>query len=688
MSTKGDNDVNGKRPKPPESHADPDIQAIQESEARLRHVFEKAPVSIWLEDFSEIRAWFDQLRAQGVVDFRQYLEEHPEAAVECAARVRIRDVNEQALALHRAPSKEILLGSLAQMFTEQSFDVFREELLSLWSGESGNASEAVLKTLDGELITVLMKIFLDPSRPDWSIAYVAATDITQQKQAEEALRQSEEKFRTIVTNSQPIIFTLDLEGKFLLSEGKMLSALGLAPGEVVGRSAFELYADYPAVIDGIKKAMNGEGSEATIDVGGVHFEIFWSPFRDAHGEVEGVIGMGVDITARVEAERERERLEAQLHQVGKMEAIGNLAGGVAHDFNNLLQAMLGYVELVLDDKNLDSQHRVDLERVRRSAQSASSLTRQLLAFSRRQVIDPVDLDLNDLIIDVSGLVRRLIPENIDLDFIPWESACTVNADRNQIEQVLINLAVNGRDAMSDGGRLVIRTEKRDIDTEYGRDHPGMREGRFVVLSVSDTGYGMDKATRAQMFDPFFTTKALGEGTGLGLASVHGTVHQHDGMIEAFSEVGRGTTMQIYLPFVDRDVVRPARVGRDDSLRGTGTILVAEDEPLIRYLIQQILTKAGYQVVVASNGEEALQKCEELDGHIKLAVLDVVMPELGGYATMERIAERWPNIRFLFSSGYSQEAGSSGYVLKQGTAFLQKPFESVELLQKVRSILAD
>jgi len=371
-----------------------------------------------------------------------------------------------------------------------------------------------------------------------------------------------------------------------------------------------------------------------------------------------------------------------------MEAIGRLAGGVAHDFNNLLQAITGYTNIVLEDLPPGSQMHSDLSQVKAAADRACEVTGQLLAFSRKQLMEQKDVDLNELVQSMMKLMPRLIGEDIEVVLIRGHDIGIVRADPSQLEQVLMNLCVNARDAMPGGGKLVIETENVLINGEYCAAHSGAREGRYVLMSVTDNGQGMDKETLAQIFEPFFTTKELGKGTGLGLSSVYGIVKQHGGKVQAYSEKGKGTTIKVYLPIVERTA---RAVGTKIEKRvegGNETVLVAEDEDIVLSLCERILTQAGYRVIAARDGAEAKQAFDDHADEISLALLDVVMPEAGGRSVMEYIKAKRPEVRFLFASGYTENAIHTNFVLDQGVNLLRKPYAREELLRKVREVLED
>ena len=393
--------------------------------------------------------------------------------------------------------------------------------------------------------------------------------------------------------------------------------------------------------------------------------------------------------ARAQLDEQHRQLEEQYRQSQKMEAIGRLAGGMAHDFNNLLTVITGYSELLLHrhvDSN-DPQYK-DIEQINKAGNRAKALTRQLLAFSRQQVIQPEALDLNTIITDINQMLRRLVSENIDLITILNPRSARIKADPGQIEQVIMNLVVNACDAMPRGGKLTIKTANVNLDEDYASRHIGLEPGSYIMLTISDTGIGMDAETLSHIFEPFFTTKAKGKGTGLGLAIVYGIVQQNEGYISVSSEPGRGTTFQIYLPRLEQ---APELAGRDqvsaESPRGTETILLVEDEDMVRDLVRYALLQDGYNVLEARHGQDALKVCEKHEGPIHLLLTDVIMPGgLTGRDLAERLLSLHPEIKILYMSGYTDDAIVHHGILDPDIAFLQKPFTPTVLSRKVREIL--
>ena len=508
------------------------------------------------------------------------------------------------------------------------------------------------------------------------------------REALATLAQNYSLLSAVIEGTPDAVYVKDLHGCYLMINGAGAHMLGLAAEKVIGNDDSTLFdpasADRIQAID--RRIVAGgevETYEDTATANGVirTYLVTKAPYRDQQGNVIGVLGISRDIS-------EHKRLEAQLLQSQKMESIGQLAGGIAHDFNNMLSAVIGFIGSARDDIPQDSQAQHDLEAAEGAAWRAAGLTRQLLAFARKQIVEPHVLNLNAVIVELDKLLRRLIGEDIELVTLPAADLGHVKADPGQIEQVIANLVVNARDAMPAGGRLTIETANTVLDANYARQHVGVTPGDYVMLAVSDTGIGMDAEVQQHIFEPFYTTKAIGKGTGLGLSTCYGIIKQHGGNIWVYSEAGHGTTFKVYLPRVYEAADSPA--GDADDLpvpQGTETVLLVEDEPLVRELASTILHAQGYTVLVASNGEEALRVIQASgEETIDLLVTDVVMPGLGGGELAERLIAMRPGIKVLFTSGYTEDAMLHAGQLVIGTHFLHKPFSPAALAQKVRSIL--
>jgi two-component system cell cycle sensor histidine kinase/response regulator CckA len=409
--------------------------------------------------------------------------------------------------------------------------------------------------------------------------------------------------------------------------------------------------------------------------------------RAEDGKALRVTGTNLDITRRKQAEEQRARLETELRQSQKMDAIGRLAGGISHDINNLLTAISVSVDLMLMDIAENDPLSRECDEIKKAVEQATSMTNHLLAFSSKQMLEPKVLDLNQVVRRMQGMLRRLIGEHIVLEALLDRDTGQVRADSGQLEQVLMNLALNARDAMPRGGKLTIKTAEVTLGQEYAREHIDAEPGPYVMLAVSDTGHGMDEETQSHIFEPFFTTKEAGRGTGLGLSTVFGVVKQSKGRISVSSEPGRGATLTIYLPSVpDRPEAEEARQARPETLRGTETVLLVEDEQMVRRAVRDVLQRNGYSVLVASNAGEALLISEQHTGFIHLLVTDVVMPRMSGPDLVERLNPWHPEMKVLYVSGYTDNAIAEHGVPDPGVALLQKPFSVESLLQKVKQVL--
>ncbi len=517
---------------------------------------------------------------------------------------------------------------------------------------------------------------------------VLEREIAERRRAEQALRESEERYRLITENSSDLISLLDLAGagSCIYVSPSYKTLLGYEPEQLLGPLQLKLVHpdDRANVIEQYARLVATGNASVTYRLrhaGGSWRSIELHASTINQPDLHYAVTVGRDVT-------ERKNLEAQLMQSQRLESIGRLAGGVAHDFNNLLTTIVGNTELALDSLPADHPVRADLSEIAQSADRATGLTRQLLAFARKQLIEPRPIDLNQLVLEMDKLLRRLIGEDIELATLLETDLWRVRADPGQIEQVIINLAVNARDAMPNGGKLTIETKNVLLDHDYAHRHISASPGTYVLLAISDTGTGMDEETQGQIFEPFFTTKAPGYGTGLGLATCYGIVKQHGGNIWPYSEPGHGSTFKIYLPQFEAPAeARPQPIDAGGLPRGTETILLAEDEPSVRMLAARVLRSLGYTVIEATNGDEALKLAQSADGPvIKFLLTDVVMPQMSGQILAERIKEHHPDIKVLFISGYTDNAIVHHGELDRHVIFLQKPFSPSALARKVRAVL--
>lgn len=509
--------------------------------------------------------------------------------------------------------------------------------------------------------------------------------------SEQALRDQRQFLLQIVNANPHLIFVKDADGRFTLVNNAMAELYGTTPEDLVGKTDADLnlnleeverfLRDDREVMTSLQSRLIPEEPFTPPGTGQTRwFQTVKVPLVSPDGRVSQVLGVATDITRR-------KQLEDQLRQSQKMEAVGRLAGGVAHDFNNLLTAILGHADLLLDETSGDDRRGADLAEIKHAAERAAGLTRQLLAFSRKQILQPKVLDLNTVVASVGTLLRRLIGEDVELRIAPAEGLGPVEADPGQLEQVILNLAVNARDAMPRGGKLIIETANVELDAEYARQHVGVEPGPYVMLAVSDTGVGMDDEVKAHLFEPFFTTKAQAQGTGLGLAMVYGIVKQSGGFIWVYSEPGRGTAFKIYLPRLAAcpQAATPAPA-TEGSLAGSGTILLVEDEEAVRRLASRVLEARGYTVLPAADGLQALDTVQRHPGAIDLVITDVVMHHMSGRELAELVRPRRPATKILYVSGYTDDAIVRHGVLEAGVVFLQKPFTPDSLARKVKEIL--
>jgi two-component system, cell cycle sensor histidine kinase and response regulator CckA len=508
------------------------------------------------------------------------------------------------------------------------------------------------------------------------------------------LKESEARFRSLFENSQDMIYVSDPQGKILEINPAGLNLLGYRREEILGIPADKFYADPEdrnAFINEIKNKQNLKEYELTLK--NIKGDILYgletaNTMIDQEGRITGFQGIIRDVTESRKAELARRNLEAQLFQAQKMEAMGQLAGGVAHDFNNMLMGISGFVKFAIEQVPKDSPARDDLNEVLKLSKRAEILTRQLLAFSRRQNFLTEVLDFNRVVEEMMKMLGRLIGENIELAFVLAPETGNVSADPGQLEQVLMNLVVNARDAMPGGGKLTIETARVCLDENYVRAHIGILPGEYVKLSVSDTGEGMDENTRQHIFEPFFTTKPQGKGTGLGLSTVYGIVNQLKGGIEVDSEPGRGTVFRVYLPQVSGPAAEKIPETTCEIIRSKGTILIVEDDAVVRLIAQRAVEHCGFSVLTAASSKEADDVMTAHAPDIELALIDVVLPGRNGFKLAESWRREYPRLKVLFISGYMDNATVNNDILAHGLPFIQKPFLTDDLARKVTAMMED
>lgn len=508
----------------------------------------------------------------------------------------------------------------------------------------------------------------------------------ERKRAEEKIRESEARLRVLVEQLPAVLWTVGKDLRFTSALGAGLARLGLKPNQIVGVSLMDYFETNDQTflpIAAHRRATKGEPVTFHVEWKGGSYTCHVEPLRTAEGELQGAICMALDIT-------DRKQLEEQLRQAQKMEAVGRLAGGIAHDFNNLLMVIQGYADLMTERLAEGDPLRRNAEQIQTASQRATSLTRQLLAFSRKQMLAPKVLNVQSVVVEMEKILRRLIGEDIQLETSSAPDLGLIKADRSQIEQVILNLAVNARDAMPEGGRLTIETANVELDKAAAHPPAVLSPGKYVMLAVTDNGCGMDAETQAHIFEPFFTTKEKGKGTGLGLATVYGIVKQSGGYVWVYSEPGRGTSFKVYLPRIEDE--QTAR-GRDNKIeakalpRGSETVLLVEDEKGVRELAREYLELTGYTVIAAEDGHTALELAAMHVGPIQLLMTDVVMPGISGRELAGRVKTIRPEIKVLFMSGYTDQAVVHHGILDTDAALLQKPFTMAALAAKLREILS-
>ena len=558
--------------------------------------------------------------------------------------------------------------------------------------EKVSKKERVYQKKDGSLISVEItsEHFHLASR---AVHISAIRDITYKKNAEKALKESNERLKTIFDSMDAHVYIADMETHEILFSNFHSPR---AWGDPIGQKCWRILhkdQDGPCAFCTNDKLLDKDGKSTGVhiwefqnSISGKWFDcrdvaIPWTDGRMVRMEI------ATEITKRKQSEAEKEKLQDQLAQAQKMESVGRLAGGVAHDFNNMLGVILGHTELAL--LKADEKHDLysDLKEIQNAAKRSADTTKQLLAFARKEIISPKYLDLNDTVESMLNMLRRLIGEDINLVWQPFVNLWTVKMDPSQIDQVLVNLCVNARDAIAGVGKIAIATGQHTFDVEYCNEHPGSIPGDFVLLAISDNGCGMDKKTLEDLFEPFFTTKEVGKGTGLGLATVFGIVKQNNGFINVYSEPGQGSTFEIYLPrLVIHEDTGKVISEKKAAAGGTETILLVEDEPSILRMTRMMLERKGYSVLSAATPSQALEEAEKHSGSIDLLMTDVVMPEMNGRDLSGKISALYPGIRLLFMSGYTANVIAHQGVLDDGVAFIQKPFSMEDMTAKLRGIL--
>jgi PAS domain S-box-containing protein len=660
------------------------------------HPLKEATLDAMAAVSDQIAAGIERKRAEKSLQFTQFTIDHVATPVLWLdSEGRFFNVNDAACRLTGYTREELLSLSVSDVDTRISRtawpDVWKQLQL-----RGAVDMESYLRRKDGNTIPIsIASNLLKTDDRECSCTFLH--DITERKEAERVQRENDLRFRAIYNQlhlqieRMPLAYILfDADLRVIDWNPAAERIFGYLKDEVLGMGPpFEKILPESArstAEDVFRRIQMGDmkahsvNDNLTKDGRTITCEWLNTPLQSDDGRFAGVMCLAQDVT-------ERKRLEEQFRQAQKMEAVGALAGGVAHEFNNLLQAICGYTKLAIDGLSPDEQRYQDLQLVLTSADRATVLTRQLLSFGRRQVLQRTHIDPNQAVADLLKMLRPVIGENIDVHTQLSPSVSSIYADPGQLQQVLLNLCINARDAMPRGGRLIIRSRNVSLSESFCAGHRGSRPGPHVLLSVADTGCGMSADVKARIFEPFFTTKELGKGTGLGLAMVYAMVEQHEGIISVYSEPNLGTAFKIYLPARDAaDSTNADGPLSDTTRRGTETILIAEDESMVRELAVRILTQAGYSVLVAGDGMEAVEIFEDNADRISLVLLDAVMPRLTGHEAYDQIKFRKPDLPVVFCSGHDPETRQVKLLVDAGVQIVQKPFDSNVLLRVIREML--
>lgn len=631
-------------------------EALRESEAKYRMLVENIPQKVFLKDCDGRYITINR-------NFAMDLGIEPE---DITGKVDYDFFSKEIADKYRADDKKIMKTRLTEEFEEKYIKNGRE----VWV----NTVKAPVIDANGEVSGVL-GIF-------W--------DITEHKIADYEASRAAQEWQTTFDSTRNAIWILDKEDR-VLRANKISEALFKRPiEEILGNNCCEVVHNSPCPLPGcpilrVKNSLSRETKE--LRIGEKWFEITVDPILDASGEYGGAVHVVNDITERKQAAAALRHAEEQLLQSQKMEAVGRLAGGIAHDFNNMLSVIMGTTQLAIMNEEPDGATYNDFQEILNAAERSADLTRQLLAFARKQTVAPVPLNLNDAVAGTIKMLHRLIGEDINLVWSPGHHLWKVEMDPSQIDQILANMAVNARDAIAGVGKITIETENIVCDEAFCADHAEFYPGEYVRLSISDNGCGMDKETSEHIFEPFFTTKETGKGTGLGLSTVFGIVKQNNGLITVYSEPGKGTTFKICLPRYAGETSETAADGEEYALPGgSETVLIVEDEAAILSVGRRILEKLGYSVLSAIAPEEAVSLFEERAGEIQLLLTDTVMPEMNGRELAERLISINPGLKCLFMSGYTADVIARHGILDKGVNFVQKPFSVEDLAYKLRMVL--
>ncbi|MBA3030454.1 MAG: PAS domain S-box protein [Desulfobacteraceae bacterium] len=626
---------------------------------------------------------------------RQLFDLSPMGLFLCRMDGTIFDVNASFGKMTGRSMEELLSLNTKEITPEKYFEQEHRQLNILMENREYGPYEKEFIHKDGHGVPVRVHYLLI-QKGEESFVWCTVEDITAFRTTEEALRQTEDRYRMVLENIGEIYFEVDLAGNYTYVSQYGYRAFGRERSDILSTQSRSYMT--PKIAETITLAFNriyqtGEPMrqlqyETSFPDGTPRFmAVSASLMRDRNANPVGFHGISRDVTQQKQAETEKASLVNQLHQAQKMESIGRLAGGVAHDFNNILSVILGYSELLLEGIRKGHPHFDGLTAIHLSAGRARDLTRQLLAYSRKQILEMKAIDINTVVCGFEKLLRRMIGEDVELNMVLSESMLPVKADTTQLEQVLMNLAINAKDAMPDGGKLTIETGVVELDKAYTDRKPGVEPGLFAMIGVSDTGCGMESKVLENIFDPFFTTKSKDKGTGLGLATSYGIVKQHGGNIWVYSEPGEGTTFKIYLPLCDEKLeALPEPPQSQPKENGSATILVVEDEPSVREMSVKILKDRGYTVIESHHPLDAVAQAQAYEGTIHLLLTDVVMPQMKGPEVRAKIIETRPDMKVLYMSGYTDNVIVHHGILMDGIEFIQKPFSVNALLEKVQQVL--
>jgi PAS domain S-box-containing protein len=640
------------------------------------------------------------------LDTSSLLDAMPDAVLLVNSQGRILTANSQAGSMFDYSPEELIGQSIDILIPANSRTLHGQHITSFFATPGirpmglGMDLRAVRRDGTEFPVDISLSFLIGNSE---TVAVASIRDVSDREHLAATLRLSEEKYRLLVENASEVFYRMTVgddpfRGRIEFVSGQCESLMGRRSEEFLSNSSLWIESihkeDLPLLAESTKQILSTgkDGTRVYRILCARRNEYRWvedrvTPLVDSHGAVAGYQGVARDITESRQLAEEREKLEAQLQQAQKMEAVGRLAGGIAHDFNNYLTIMLGNCDMVLADLNTDHPSHKKLRQVLDAGTRSAQLTRQLLAFARKQPIAPRILDLNASLQAMESLLRRTVGEDILIDLLTEPRLWRVHLDSSQLDQIVMNLVVNARDAMPDGGRIVITTQNATLTPDFCATHPGSTPGEYVSLTVKDTGVGMDEATQRNAFEPFFTTKPVGQGTGLGLATIYGIVKQNHGYVDLRSALERGTIIRVYIPRCADE--QPAHFDNKlapSSRKGGETILIVEDNVQLRELVGRLLIRLGYKILEANGPEDALLKCAGHDGEIQLLLTDVVMPETNGFELARRIAKLRPGIQTIFMSGYAQHELSRYGAFSPDVHLIQKPFTPDELDKAIRTAL--